>query len=1295
MGCLGRLYLGLYFGEDEDDTQLEQEDKDLSYLVLSNDQDDAFDSVDTETLLAEMGAEPTNKDNMDLSVETDVVQLFADPDVSAVDKARVLSKSDYDFHRAFFAREVATLLPSMDLRDAISCIIPIVRDFSADPQESVRESLASQLDKIVLFFFQNARISERATDEAEKQTQDTNNNNSQQPSDPPSLPHDIFTPIFINLLLDQNAGIAHQTREAVRSVSENVPEAILESEILNGMIAGLERLYSNNSEEEQLKVDLEMNVDADQDGEAELGKMLVVVLLTSLANILGKDRCTSIVLPTLEKLVNNSQFYVRKEIVIALGTLCKVVDQKVVIDRLLPLYDIFVHDDTWHIRRACCTVLASFVSSLPVEMKTSKVEEIYDLYSVDVSRSVRNSIMEVLGEVIAGFEKEKVPDSLLAHFLKMGQQPMNEHELAVMCAFSFPAVILTAGRSKWEQMKPVYMRLAGTFRSPIRRSLACSLHEVARILGPELADRDLALAFSDCLLAEDEVKEGVIGHVVEFISCLSPKCRSEALRDIFNAWSELERSSNWRLRDSLAGQLPALCEIAEGKDLLEYLMPLSIRACTDGVSTIRESGVMSFPALWEASARVGRFIPNQKTESEDIMNLEDDEEEEPALGSFGEGEDVEMEDVTDQLDASVEIAQKNRKRPGSTIKTNSTLISTSEPSTSSASSEEDKTTTIKEQVILQTMEFITHGGYRSRVVAVQIIQSLLDCGVAIEEFEEHFLSPLVDQLATDGVVNVRIWVSRVVNWIIESGLCKEASTTHDRLQSALLVLQKDADRDVRIYAGGPAELPKLKKKKKKSSKGKSKKKKLQQQQQQQQGSERGQVSTINEEDEGGEEVQFLKGEGDSDEEDGEDDDEDDEEDGDSDEGSSDDSMDFLNSAKSKGISNKPRNRNSLGIGMKVMVGNKLTVSGKEIRKPKTSWDYVHGEIDEDEDDSGESSSKSFSAALGSREEQQKHWNGDDDEDEDDNGEDGGSLFDAPRQPLDQDDDDDLGERNGDISKVIPYTSHGAKGASPLDVEMEEAFQDGFGERVAVVVRSGEGAGTDSSSATTLAGQESQADGLHSGSESLSVQSLPLPSAAPAVSPFPPLSPTSAPSASAAALKTPPTSLLSYAATVKKEETGSKLSRGVGAVTVDAATTPTATGTPSGSPMARNGISRATVAASKGRSPEEEVLRVLNAKLGAGKKAHLLPPPLSVNTSKKATLSSSSLASKDPGSPSYAAIVASGASSPHPGIMPTLPLPTANIGGPQRGAGALGGLGGGRSPSASPPILSPASKFGSS
>ena len=752
--------------------------------------------------------------------------------------------------------------------------------------------------------------------------------------------------------------------------------------------------------------------------------------------------------------------------------------------------------------------------------------------------------------------------------------------------------------------------------------------------------------------------------------------------------------------------------------MIEVLIPLSIRACTDSVSTIRESGVMAFPALWDASTRIGPYDP--RALSSDVADVSEQEEDDgPVPGCFGEGEDVEMEDLTAQLNGPTDTAQEALSN-GTFAETPESMPSTFASTTTKASAvvanaasppatvpdqdDADRTTTIQSQVVRQTVEFATTGGFRSRVVAVQIIQSLLDSGMTVEDFEEHFLTLLIERLATDTVVNVRIWVSRVVTWIIDSGFYNDASESN-RLQGLLTTMQHDPDRDVRIYAGGPAELPKPKKKKKKSSKskGKSKKKKN--------GpfgssSDRSLVSTIAEGDEdadGDEEMQFLAGEKGSDE-DEDDDDEEGETDSEEDE-SSDDNLDYLNSAKAKGISNKPRNRNSIGLGMKVMVNNKLTVSGKEIRKPKTSWDYIHGEIDDDEDDgSGDGTHKSFSASLGSKEALERNWDEDEVDDGEgvslfdaprqfDEGEDEGdfdaprqfgegedeslSLFDAPRRFSDgySDEDDDEGTfvkklqafRASTDSTSTEVTStatptiestEATKPDSPMDVAMEEAVQDGSGERVAVVVSG--------SNDNALAGQEPSHDGGRPASDTDLTKEheldLPAPITTPAVSQYPPLSPAIAPSAQAAALTShvQAPSSLSYAALVKKEDTGNShspkkvlvpMGGNRGAVTVDAAQSAT-----------RNGTSSSTTT---GRSPEEQVLRVLNAKLQAtgtlGKKA--IPPPLSISPIMTAPSTATdangttkrALAYKDPGSPSYAAIVASGATSPHPGRLAFSPF----------------------------------------
>ena len=63
-------------------------------------------------------------------------------------------------------------------------------------------------------------------------------------------------------------------------------------------------------------------------------------------------------------------------------------------------------------------------------------------------------------------------------------------QILVACAFYFPAVLQAVGVVKWNQM---YKVLAFLFKQQkgVRRSLANSLHEVAKIIGADMADEYL------------------------------------------------------------------------------------------------------------------------------------------------------------------------------------------------------------------------------------------------------------------------------------------------------------------------------------------------------------------------------------------------------------------------------------------------------------------------------------------------------------------------------------------------------------------------------------------------------------------------------------------------------------------------------------------------------------------------------------------------------------------------------------------------------------------------------------
>src|SRR5690606_15973195 len=157
---------------------------------------------------------------------------------------------------------------------------------------------------------------------------------------------------------------------------------------------------------------------------------------------------------------------------------------------------------------------------------------------------------------------------------------------------------------------------------------------------------------------------------------------------------------------------------------------------------IRESGVMSFPALWEASARVGAVAeprtPMINSSDLDFPTLDDKEDEgaktvhnsrSPFDGSQDQGlEDVEMDDMRGIFTNGSEESNYDDDTLGLNENKKRNQSIDSAPPTPTPSM-----TTIKDQVILQTTEFAINGGFRSRVVAVQIIQSLLDYGISVAE----------------------------------------------------------------------------------------------------------------------------------------------------------------------------------------------------------------------------------------------------------------------------------------------------------------------------------------------------------------------------------------------------------------------------------------------------------------------------------------------------------------------------------------------------------------------------------
>ncbi|CAJ0876989.1 15755_t:CDS:10, partial [Entrophospora sp. SA101] len=476
--------------------------------------------------------------------------------LSPLEKISLYVRSELAFHRVFIAKEFPALIRDVEhctLREAADCSPIDIVDLRP-PTTQISQTLQRPQTPIQHYNSQ----------QTSSQTPSPANNT-------PYLSPSAFTFLLRALLLDQNTRIAQAAQATIQSLVERVLEELgvkskkkdlLEKEILEGVVLGIGRLDQEKFRKEEIN---EWEHYGDEHGvstvsgreeEAELGRITMMSLISSLAPIVGPERCTRLFLPELEKMINE------QEAALALGTLSGVLPLDIIISKLLPIYDHFSNDAIWHVRRSCCLILPTICSRLPDEMKSERATSGIELFAGDVSRSVRSAAGDIIGELIALFYPNgKVPET----------------------------VVLTLGESRWDDLKETYLLLTRDIQAKVRRSLSYSLHEIARVIGPKKAEECLLAVFTLYLVDADEVQSGVVENLASFISCLPQKARNNCLPPLFGIWDDLKQ--RWRLRNTIARQMPTICRLFDSRNVINYLLPLAIKAVKDDVATVRETAI--------------------------------------------------------------------------------------------------------------------------------------------------------------------------------------------------------------------------------------------------------------------------------------------------------------------------------------------------------------------------------------------------------------------------------------------------------------------------------------------------------------------------------------------------------------------------------------------------------------------------------------------------------------------------------------------------------------------------------
>jgi serine/threonine-protein phosphatase 4 regulatory subunit 1 len=125
--------------------------------------------------------------------------------------------------------------------------------------------------------------------------------------------------------------------------------------------------------------------------------------------------------------------------------------------------------------------------------------------------------------------------------------------------------------------------LAKDSKFPVRRTLACSLHEIAHVLRTSLTERHVLPVMDAFLKDLDEVRFGVIKNLSRIIKVVSPAKRAEYIKTLW----EIQASENWRWRQHLARQMGRLAMLYTPELTVSAIVPLFFHLCRDRVAAVR------------------------------------------------------------------------------------------------------------------------------------------------------------------------------------------------------------------------------------------------------------------------------------------------------------------------------------------------------------------------------------------------------------------------------------------------------------------------------------------------------------------------------------------------------------------------------------------------------------------------------------------------------------------------------------------------------------------------------------
>ncbi|XP_058804971.1 uncharacterized protein LOC131672055 [Phymastichus coffea] len=281
-------------------------------------------------------------------------------------------------------------------------------------------------------------------------------------------------------------------------------------------------------------------------------------------------------LPLLVQLAGDEESNVRQAAIQTIGHLLPRLKSDSVKDIVVPLIKVAAENAVKAEEDVICVISQEFG-------KIAQISKSY-LTAADKSWFVEYFIqLAQIGTPSAANAEEKKPDfTFIGNSVQVNDRFV---ECRRSCAFNAPAMFQFASTlpENVDSLIPTFRNLASDSYFMVRRTIACGLHEVVKVLGSKsiLIKAELIRLLKD---SNEEVLQGLIPHVSEILDVLQQNqvigadqtdaSTIDLGRALIKCESEVSSTNNWRLSALMLNQLEILPKCFSSDFIYTYVVPI-------------------------------------------------------------------------------------------------------------------------------------------------------------------------------------------------------------------------------------------------------------------------------------------------------------------------------------------------------------------------------------------------------------------------------------------------------------------------------------------------------------------------------------------------------------------------------------------------------------------------------------------------------------------------------------------------------------------------------------------------